>query len=94
MVLRKITKTQSRRKQAPVVDTVVATVSSNGDSIGAAPAVKNGASLKNGASASFEQIQRRAYELFEARGATHGCDLADWLTAEHELSSSTAAATR
>ena len=91
MVLRKTTKTQSRRKLAPVVESVVATVSSNGDSIGAAPAVKNGASLKNCGSPSFQQIQRRAYELFEARGARHGFDLADWLTAEHELSGTAAA---
>ena len=30
-------------------------------------------------------IARRAYELYEARGATHGHDLDDWLTAEREL---------
>ena len=92
MVLRKITKTQSRRKQAPVADSAVAIVSTNGDSISTAQAVKNGGSIKNGTSASFEQIQRRAYELFEARGATHGCDLADWLTAERELTGTAAAA--
>ena len=42
--------------------------------------------------ASFEQIQRRAYELFVARGRTHGEDLADWLTAEHELTATSAVA--
>ncbi len=32
-----------------------------------------------------EQIQRRAYELFEARGGEPGRELDDWLLAEHEL---------
>ena len=33
----------------------------------------------------IEMIRERAYELFLARGATHGADLADWLEAEQEL---------
>ena len=32
-----------------------------------------------------EMIRKRAYELFLARGATHGADLADWFKAEQEL---------
>ncbi len=32
-----------------------------------------------------EEIAKRAYELFVARGGTHGYDIADWLQAEHEL---------
>lgn len=39
----------------------------------------------------FEAIQRRAYELFLARGAGHGGDLADWLAAERELKDRSAA---
>jgi Protein of unknown function (DUF2934) len=31
-----------------------------------------------------EQVQQRAYELFEKRGRTHGHDLDDWLKAEAE----------
>ena len=34
---------------------------------------------------SVEMIRKRAYELFLARGATHGADLADWFKAEQEL---------
>ena len=34
---------------------------------------------------SAELIARRAYELFLERGATHGHDVDDWLTAESEL---------
>ena len=30
-------------------------------------------------------IARRAYELFESRGFTHGLDLADWLRAESDI---------
>jgi hypothetical protein len=33
----------------------------------------------------IETIRLRAYELFLARGATHGNDLGDWLNAEREL---------
>jgi hypothetical protein len=29
-------------------------------------------------------IRERAYELFLARGATHGSDLADWFEAEQD----------
>ena len=32
-----------------------------------------------------EQISRRAYELFEARGHEHGHDREDWLQAETEI---------
>jgi hypothetical protein len=32
-----------------------------------------------------EQIQRRAYELYEARGREAGHELDDWLLAEYEL---------
>ncbi len=32
-----------------------------------------------------EQIQRRTYEIFEARGREVGHALADWLLAEYEL---------
>jgi hypothetical protein len=32
-----------------------------------------------------EQIAQRAYEIFVARGATHGQDVEDWCRAEREL---------
>jgi hypothetical protein len=32
-----------------------------------------------------EQMQKRAYELFVARGGEPGRELDDWLLAEHEL---------
>jgi hypothetical protein len=41
-----------------------------------------------------DQIARRAYELFEARGGEHGRDLEDWLQAEQELYASQVAAAR
>ena len=34
----------------------------------------------------WEQIARRAYERFEARGGEHGRDQEDWFNAEQELS--------
>ncbi len=32
-----------------------------------------------------ETIARRAYEIYTARGGTHGYDIEDWLQAEREL---------
>jgi hypothetical protein len=32
-----------------------------------------------------EEIKRRAYQLYEERGCTHGFDLDDWLQAEAEV---------
>ncbi len=37
--------------------------------------------------ATREEIARRAYEIFTARGGTHGYDIEDWLKAERELNS-------
>jgi hypothetical protein len=37
------------------------------------------------ASLTQEQIARRAYEIYEARGDSGGDALGDWLTAEREL---------
>lgn len=34
---------------------------------------------------SRDDVARRAYELFLARGAGHGLDLDDWLEAERQL---------
>ena len=33
----------------------------------------------------YDQTAQRAYELFLARGGTHGQDIKDWLRAEQEL---------
>jgi hypothetical protein len=35
------------------------------------------------------EIARRAYEIYLARGGSHGCDLEDWLQAERELKART-----
>ena len=34
----------------------------------------------------YEDVARRAYELFLARGGKHGSDMDDWLEAERQLS--------
>jgi Protein of unknown function (DUF2934) len=38
---------------------------------------------------SRDDVARRAYELFEARGAEPGHDIENWLDAERELSTTT-----
>jgi CHASE3 domain sensor protein len=43
------------------------------------------AEVRQGSQHTTEQIRQRAYELFLARGATHGNDVRDWLLAEQEL---------
>ena len=40
-----------------------------------------------------EQIARRAYELFQARGGEHGYHMADWFQAEKEILGSKATST-
>lgn len=40
----------------------------------------------------LEQIARRAYELYEARGREDGHDLEDWLRAEAEITGQAAKA--
>jgi len=32
-----------------------------------------------------DDIAQRAYQIFERRGYSHGCDVEDWLQAEREL---------
>ena len=36
----------------------------------------------------YEDVARRAYELFLARGRQHGGDMEDWLEAERQLKGS------
>jgi hypothetical protein len=42
---------------------------------------------------SAEEVARRAYELYEARGRTDGAELEDWLQAERQLVESYGAGT-
>ncbi|HKY20932.1 MAG TPA: DUF2934 domain-containing protein [Vicinamibacterales bacterium] len=37
----------------------------------------------------FDAVARRAYEIYEHRGARDGADLDDWLEAERELAQGT-----
>src|SRR5207249_10482105 len=52
-----------------------------------APRSRSGATrpAANRPAASAEPIAPRAYDLFELRGAAHGHDWDDWLSAEREL---------
>jgi hypothetical protein len=45
----------------------------------------NGATPAAGARRNPDEIARRAYERFEARGYADGGDMDDWLAAEREL---------
>ena len=35
----------------------------------------------------YEDVRRRAFEIYQERGGTHGNDQSDWLRAETELRS-------
>lgn len=86
MATRKSTKSQSSgtrgRKTAAPVSTHNGTF---GD------AVTNAAGVATHRAASFEQIQQRAYEIFLERGGAPGNEVGDWLAAERELLTVTAA---
>jgi hypothetical protein len=41
--------------------------------------------LRERPAASYEEVARRAYEIYRGRGGSHGLDLEDWLQAEREL---------
>lgn len=49
------------------------------------PVAVNAAGLSSEAKAMFDLIAKRAYEIFESQGQTHGHDLEHWLQAETEL---------
>ena len=42
----------------------------------------------------YEDVERRAYELYEQRGGEHGHDWDDWLQAEREIRAAEAASRR
>lgn len=59
---------------------------------------KNGETRKNGSvngspltEQLFERIGRRAYELYQLRGESHGQDTEDWLEAERQVRADEAA---
>jgi hypothetical protein len=71
-----------RKTKVPTVRKVKTSLNGNADSVAAqSVAVPPITSF----SPSEEEVRVRAYELFVARGCTHGGDLADWFAAEHEL---------
>jgi Protein of unknown function (DUF2934) len=45
----------------------------------------NARAQKESAAPAFEEIARRAYDLFERRGGEPGQEQADWLQAEKDL---------
>jgi hypothetical protein len=53
----------------------------------AAAKAPNGAANGGNGRVSEDQVSRRAYEIYESRGAQHGSDLDHWLQAERELTS-------
>jgi len=52
---------------------------------GTTPQTSDGAGETARAVPSPEEVERRAYELYKARGAEPGAELDDWLQAEREL---------
>jgi hypothetical protein len=52
------------------------------------PKTPRGSSRGNGApdnSSDADAVAKKAYEIYENRGGTHGADLDDWLEAERQL---------
>ncbi len=55
---------------------------------------KRAAAASATATFGHDDIARRAYEIYEARGGTEGSALEDWVLAEQELSSQLAVAVK
>lgn len=72
--------TGRRRTKTTAKQTVATGQESNGKAIH-----DRGAEAAPAMEMNLETIRARAYELFLARGATHGADLADWFNAEKEV---------
>lgn len=49
------------------------------------PKIVKSESLAERVNSVFDEIARRAYQIFEGHGSRHGYDMEDWFTAEHEL---------
>jgi hypothetical protein len=79
--VRKGNGTTVRRRTKSETKQVTATVQEANDR----PTHNGTAAAAHGTEIKIETIRVRAYELFLARGAVHGDDLADWLRAEREL---------
>jgi hypothetical protein len=73
-----------RRKAAPEAEGLAqpATAGNNG---AANVAASVAAATSRPGGPTREDVARRAYELFQARGGKHGYDIEDWLKAEREL---------
>ena len=54
------------------------------------PKTKRASSTKKASSPSPDEVARRAYEIYQFRGANHGADFDDWLEAERQLSQTVA----
>ena len=65
-------------EEAVTTDTTASTADDYGRVAAALGATRQGDPMR-------EEIARRAYELYMARGGTHGYDIEDWLQAEREL---------
>ena len=50
--------------------------------------------LAHTAESRLERIERRAYEIYQARGGTGGREMDDWLQAEREIDAAPASAPR
>ncbi|RKH36065.1 DUF2934 domain-containing protein [Corallococcus sicarius] len=66
-------KSTSERPQAPQAQPAPQAASNSATATRSPPAPTN------------EQIARRAYEIYQARGGTHGSSEQDWFQAEREL---------
>lgn len=55
------------------------------DAIGTEPRVSEANRFERGGAPTHDEIRRRAYELYLARGGRHGMDHDDWYRAEQEL---------
>ena len=83
---RKSTTKAASKKSRVILEPIGETIEPATEPSRSVPIQVAGDNKQQGANApSYETIRIRAYELYQARGGTHGQDLEDWLAAEREL---------
>lgn len=66
------------QEQVPLTPAATPAIADDRSAAAAAPVKRQGHPTR-------EEIATRAYEIYTARGGTHGYDIEDWLQAEREL---------
>ena len=88
MATKKTTTTTKSAAKEPTSRKTVRRTETKAPKVASAQTATDTTTAKPAWAPSYDDIARRAYELFEARGFSHGNDVEDWLAAERDLQGS------